>query len=57
MTSIERTAYPRFKLLITDTVVDFVRRALDLPEGTMPGAVNRTAERQRTAVRQRTGLS
>lgn len=57
VTSIERTAYPRFKRLITDTVVNFVRRALDLPEGTMPGAMNRTAERQRTAVRQRTGLS
>ncbi|RSS57473.1 DUF4158 domain-containing protein [Streptomyces sp. WAC01280] len=28
----------------------------DLPEGTMPGAVNRTAERQRIAVRQRTDL-
>ncbi|MEH0517151.1 DUF4158 domain-containing protein [Streptomyces sp. B21-079] len=107
MTSIERTAYPRFKRLITahelhlffapsrdevewaaartdcdehllaqllalksyqrmgcfpkldeipDAVVDFVRRAVELPEGTVPGAVNRTAERQRTAVRQRTGL-
>lgn len=42
---------------IPDTVVDVARRALDLPEGTMPGAANRTAERQRTAVRQRTGLS
>ncbi|MFJ2778644.1 DUF4158 domain-containing protein [Kitasatospora sp. NPDC087315] len=108
MTSIERTAYPRFKRLITahelhlffapsrdevewvagrtdcdehllaqllalksyqrmgcfpkldeipETVVDFVRRAVDLPEGTVPKAANRTAERQRTAVRQRTGLS
>jgi len=38
-------------------VVDFVRRAVDLPEGTVPKAANRTAERQRTAVRQRTGLS
>ncbi|MET7711403.1 DUF4158 domain-containing protein [Streptomyces sp. NPDC005407] len=42
---------------IPDKVVDFVRRAVDLPEGTVPRAVNRTAERQRTAVRQRTGLS
>ncbi|TDU73477.1 DUF4158 domain-containing protein [Streptomyces sp. KS 21] len=103
MTSIERTAYPRFKRLITahelhlffapsrdeaewaaartdcdehllaqllalksyqrmldeipETVVDCVRRAVDLPEGTVPKAANRTAERQRTAVRQRTGLS
>ncbi|MFE1790894.1 DUF4158 domain-containing protein [Streptomyces sp. NPDC059525] len=107
MTSIERTAYPRFKRLITahelhlffapsrdevewaaartdcdehllaqllalksyqrmgcfpkldeipDTVVDFVRRAVDLPEGTVLRVANRTAERQRTAVRQRTGL-
>jgi hypothetical protein len=40
-----------------DTVVDFVRRAVDLPEGTVPRAANRTAERQRTVVRQRTGLS
>ncbi|MET9592074.1 DUF4158 domain-containing protein [Streptomyces sp. NPDC006516] len=37
---------------IPETVVDLV----DLPEGTVPRAVNRTAERQRTAVRQRTGL-
>ncbi|WP_326654304.1 DUF4158 domain-containing protein [Streptomyces sp. NBC_01750] len=102
MTSIERTAYPRFKRLITahelhlffaprcdevewaaasadcdehrlaqllalksyqrmgcfpkldeipDTVVDFGRRAVDLPEGTVPRAANRTAERQRPAVR------
>ncbi|MFI1311090.1 DUF4158 domain-containing protein [Streptomyces albidoflavus] len=101
MTSIERTAYPRFKRLITahelhlffapsrdevewaaartdcdehllaqllalksyqrmgcfpkldeipDAVVDFVRRAVDLPEGTAPGAVNRTAVRQRTGL-------
>ncbi|MEU9797037.1 DUF4158 domain-containing protein [Streptomyces sparsogenes] len=108
MTSIERTAFPRFKRLITahelhlffapsrdevewaaarsdsdehllaqllalksyqrmgcfpkldevpETVADFVRRAVDLPEGTVPRASNRTAERQRTAVRQRTGLS
>ncbi|MFJ9683683.1 DUF4158 domain-containing protein [Streptomyces sp. NPDC101194] len=108
MTSIERTAYPRFKRLITahelhlfftpsgdevewaaartdcaehllaqllalksyqrmgrfpkldeipDTIVAFVRRAVGLPEGTVPRAANRTAERQRTAVRQRTGLS
>ncbi|MFJ4741077.1 Tn3 family transposase [Streptomyces sp. NPDC088775] len=108
MTSIERTAYPRFKRLITahelhlffapsrdevewaaaradcdehllaqlltlksyqrmgcfpkleeipETVVDFVRRAVDLPEGTVAKAANRTAERQRTAVRRRTGLS
>ncbi|MCN9241868.1 DUF4158 domain-containing protein [Streptomyces sp. RY43-2] len=42
---------------IPETVVDFDRRAVDLPEGTMPRAANRTAERQRTAVRQRTGLS
>ena len=41
---------------IPDAVVDFVRRAVDLPEGTVPRAANRTAERQRTAVRQRTGL-
>ncbi|MET8179392.1 DUF4158 domain-containing protein [Streptomyces sp. NPDC005336] len=108
VTSIERTAYPRFKRLITahelhlfftpsrdevewasaltssdehllalllalksyqrmgclpkldevpDTVIDFVRRAIDLPEGTVPRATNRTAERQRTAERRRTGLS
>ncbi|MFG2653529.1 DUF4158 domain-containing protein [Streptomyces sp. NPDC048436] len=42
---------------VPDMVVDFVRRAADLPEGTVPRAANRTAERQRTAVRQRTGLS
>ncbi|WP_189216129.1 MULTISPECIES: DUF4158 domain-containing protein [Streptomyces] len=42
---------------IPETVVDFVRRAVELPEGTVPRAANRTAERQRTAVRQRTGLS
>ncbi|MCX4583182.1 DUF4158 domain-containing protein [Streptomyces sp. NBC_01481] len=42
---------------VPDTVIDFVRRAMDLPEGTVPRATNRTAERQRTAVRRRTGLS
>ncbi|MFG2526035.1 DUF4158 domain-containing protein [Streptomyces sp. NPDC048527] len=41
---------------IPGTVVDFVRRAVVLPEGTVPRAVKRTAERQRTAVRQRAGL-
>jgi hypothetical protein len=40
---------------IPETVVDFVRRAVHLPEGTAPRAASRTAERQRTAVRQRTG--
>ncbi|MFF8432203.1 hypothetical protein ACF07Y_45160 [Streptomyces sp. NPDC016566] len=29
-------------------MVDFVRRAVDLSEGTVPKAANRTAERQRT---------
>ncbi|MFG2115700.1 DUF4158 domain-containing protein [Streptomyces sp. NPDC048718] len=42
---------------IPETVVDFVRRAVNLPEGTVARAANRTAERQRTAVRRRTGLS
>ncbi|MFD3415893.1 DUF4158 domain-containing protein [Streptomyces cyaneofuscatus] len=107
MTSIERTAYPRFKRLITahelhlffaptreeaawaaermdsdghqlalllalksyqrmgrfpkpdeypEMVVDFVRRTVELPEGTLPShATGRTAERQRTEVRQRVG--
>jgi hypothetical protein len=104
VTSIERTAYPRFKRLISahelhlffapsreeaawaaertgsdghlltlllalksyqrmgcfpgleeypETVVDFVRRAVELPEGTVPDAVGRTAERQRTWVRRK----
>ncbi|MEU8620476.1 DUF4158 domain-containing protein [Streptomyces sp. NPDC048623] len=107
VTSIERTAYPRFKRLITahelhlffapsrdevewatartdcdghllslllalksyqrmgcfpkmeeipDPVVEFVRRVVDLPDDVVPTAANRTAEWQRTAVRQRTGL-
>ncbi|MBT2401420.1 Tn3 family transposase [Streptomyces sp. ISL-100] len=108
MTSIERTAYPRFKRLITarelhlffspsreevewaagqtdsdghqlalllalksyqrmgcfpklveipDMVVDFVRRAVELPEGTLPGyASERTAAQHRTWVRRRTGV-
>ncbi|MFJ2807992.1 Tn3 family transposase [Kitasatospora sp. NPDC087271] len=107
MTSIERTAYPRFKRLITahelhlffaptreeaawaaermdsdghqlalllalnsyqrmgrfpkpdeypEMVVDFVRRTVELPEGTLPlYETGRTAERQRTEVRQRVG--
>lgn len=107
VTSIERTAYPRFKRLITahelhlffaptreeaawaaermdsdghqlalllalksyqrmgrfpkpdeypEMVVDFVRRAVELPEGTLPlYETDRTAERQRTDVRQRVG--
>ncbi|MFH9980894.1 hypothetical protein ACH4ND_16870 [Streptomyces sp. NPDC017179] len=42
---------------IPETVVDFVRRAVDLQEGTVPKVTNRTAERQGTAVRQRTGLA
>ncbi|MDH2394071.1 Tn3 family transposase [Streptomyces sp. HNM0663] len=109
MTSIERTAYPRFKRLITahelhlffaptreeaawaaermdsdshqlalllalksyqrmgrfpkpdeypEMVVDFVRRAVELPEGTVPlWATGRTAERQRTEVRRRVGAT
>ncbi|GDY58453.1 hypothetical protein SVIO_090760 [Streptomyces violaceusniger] len=109
MTSIERTAYPRFKRLITahelhlffaptreeaawaaermdsdghqlallpalksyqrmgrfpkpdeypEMVVDFVRRAVELSEGTMPlWATGRTAERQRTDVRRRVGAT
>src|SRR5690348_13050031 len=108
MTSIERTAYPRFKRLITarelhlffspgraesdwvaertdsnehqlalllmlksyqrmgcfpkrveipDMVVDFVRRAVDLPEGTLPFyASEKTAKNHRTLVRQRVGV-
>ncbi|MFD7620553.1 Tn3 family transposase [Streptomyces sp. NPDC059802] len=107
MTSIERTAYPRFKRLITahelhlffaptreeaawaaermdsdghqlalllalksyqrmgrfpkpdeypEMVVDFVRRTVELPEGTLPlYETGRTAERQRAEVRQRVG--
>lgn len=107
MTSIERTAYPRFKRLITahelhlffaptreeaawaaermdsdghqlalllalksyqrmgrfpkpdeypEMVVDFVRRTVELPEGTLPlYEMGRTAERQRTEVRQLVG--
>ncbi|MGG7569023.1 DUF4158 domain-containing protein [Streptomyces sirii] len=109
MTSIERTAYPRFKRLITarelhlffaqtregaawaaermdsdghqlalllalkfyermgrfpkpgeypETVVDFVRRAVELPKGTKPlWAIGRTAERQRTEVRRQVGAT
>ncbi|WP_330315077.1 DUF4158 domain-containing protein [Streptomyces sp. NBC_00523] len=109
MTSIERTAYPRFKRLITahelylffaptreeaawaaermdsdghqlalllalksyqrmgrfpkpdeypEMVVDFVRRAVELPEGTAPlWETGRTAERQRTEVRRRVGAT
>ncbi|AVZ75570.1 hypothetical protein SLUN_28555 [Streptomyces lunaelactis] len=109
LTSIERTAYPRFKRLITahelhlffsptreeaawaaermdadghqlalllalksyqrmgrfpkpdeypEMVVDFVRRAVELPEGTMSlWATGRTAERQRTEVRRRVGAT
>jgi hypothetical protein len=108
MTSIERTAYPRFKRLITarelhlffspgheesewavrqtnsgehqlalllmlksyqrmgcfpkreeipEIVVDFVRRAAGLPEGTLPVyASKRTAEQHRTWVRRRAGV-
>ncbi|WP_424534379.1 DUF4158 domain-containing protein [Sphaerisporangium viridialbum] len=108
MTSIERTAYPRFKRLISarelhlffsptsqevawaaegtdsyehqlalpvalksyqrmgcfprreevpDVVVDFVRRVVDLPEGTLPVyASERTAQQHRTQVRRRTGV-
>jgi hypothetical protein len=107
VTSIERTAYPRFKRLITahelhlffaptreeaawaaermdsdghqlasllalksyqrmgrfpkpdeypEMAVDFVRRTVEPPEGTLPSyATCRTAERQRTEVRQRVG--
>jgi hypothetical protein len=109
VTSIERTAYPRFERLITahelnlffaptreeaawaaermdsdghqlalllalksyqrmgrfpkpdeypEMVVDFVRRAVELPEGTVPlWATGRTAERQRTEVRCRVGAT
>ncbi|GLW19943.1 hypothetical protein Stsp01_66860 [Streptomyces sp. NBRC 13847] len=109
MTSIERTAYPRFKRLITahelhlffpptreeaawaaermdsdehqlalllalksyqrmgrfpkpeeypEAVVDFVRRAVELPEGAVPlWGTDRTAERQRTEVRRRVGVT
>ncbi|MGM9440424.1 Tn3 family transposase [Streptomyces murinus] len=109
MTSIERTAYPRFKRLITahelhlffaptreeaawvaermdsdghqlalllalksyqrmgrfpkpdeypEMVVDFVRRTVELPEGTKPSWVTgRTAERQRTEVRRWVGAT
>jgi hypothetical protein len=108
MTSIERTAYPRFKRLITarelhvfftpseeerawaeevtdsdehqlalllalksyqrmgcfpkphdipDQVIEFVRRATDLPEDTLPAyASGRTAERHRSWVRERCGM-
>ncbi|MFJ1617803.1 DUF4158 domain-containing protein [Streptomyces sp. NPDC088251] len=39
-----------------EMVVDFVRRAVELPEGTLPlYGTGRTAERQRTEVRQRVG--
>lgn len=107
MTSVERTAYPRFKRLITahelhllfaptraeaawaaermdsdghqlalllalksyqrmgrfpkadeypEMVVDFVRRTVELPQGTLPlYETGRTAERQRAEVRQRMG--
>ncbi|MFI6274583.1 DUF4158 domain-containing protein [Streptomyces sp. NPDC050988] len=41
---------------IPATVVGFVRRAVDLPEGTAARGCDRTAERQRTAVRRRAGL-
>ncbi|WP_228386830.1 DUF4158 domain-containing protein [Streptomyces katsurahamanus] len=109
VTSIERTAYPRFKRLITahelhlffaptreeaawaaermdsdghqlalllalksyqrmgwipkpdeypEMVVDFVRRAVEMPEGTVPlWATGRTAERQRTEVRRWLGAT
>jgi hypothetical protein len=109
VTSIERTAYPRFKRLITahelhlffaptreeaawaaermdsdghqlalllalksyqrmgrfpksdeypEMVVDFVRRAVEMPEGTVPlWATGRTAERQRTEVRRWVGAT
>ncbi|MCA2229756.1 DUF4158 domain-containing protein [Nonomuraea aurantiaca] len=109
MTSIERTAYPRFKRLISarelhlffsptsqevawaaegtdsyehqlallvalksyqrmgcfpkreevpDVVVDFVRRVVDLSEGTLPVyASERTAQQLRTQVRRRTGVT
>ncbi|MFD8811270.1 DUF4158 domain-containing protein [Streptomyces sp. NPDC059627] len=108
-TSIERTAYPRFKRLITahelhlffaptreevawaaermgsdghqlallptlksyqrtdrfpkpdeypEMVIDFVRRTVELPEGTLPlYETGRTAERRRAEVRQRWGRS
>jgi hypothetical protein len=108
VTSIERTAYPRFKRLITahelhlffsptrdevewasgatdcdehlpalllmlksyqrmgcfpkledvpELVVDFVRRAVDLPEGTLPlYRVVKTAKNHRSLVRQRVGV-
>ncbi|MEU5417524.1 DUF4158 domain-containing protein [Streptomyces clavifer] len=39
-----------------EMVVDFVRRTVELPEGTLPlYETGRTAERQRTEVRQRVG--
>ncbi|WP_328868645.1 hypothetical protein OHT76_43990 [Streptomyces sp. NBC_00287] len=39
-----------------EMVVGFVRRAVELPEGTVPlWATGRTAERQRTEVRRRVG--
>ncbi|MFE6682908.1 DUF4158 domain-containing protein [Streptomyces sp. NPDC057729] len=39
-----------------EVVVDFVRRTVELPQGTLPSyATGRTAERQRTEVRQRVG--
>ncbi|MGP4002367.1 hypothetical protein [Streptomyces sp. 8N706] len=38
-------------------VVNFVHRAVDLPEGPAAKAAGRTEERQRTWVRQRTALS
>ncbi|MET8404344.1 DUF4158 domain-containing protein [Streptomyces sp900116325] len=39
-----------------EMVVDFVRRAVELPEGTIPlYETGRTAERQSTEVRQRVG--
>jgi hypothetical protein len=40
-----------------EMVVDFVRGAVELPEGTKPlWAMGRTAERQRTEVRRRVGV-
>ncbi|GAA2280874.1 MULTISPECIES: DUF4158 domain-containing protein [Kitasatospora] len=109
MTSIERTAYPRFKRLITarelhlffspsreevewavvrtdsdghqlallvllksyqrmgcfprweevpETVVDFVRRAAELPEGVVAGySAEKTAKNHRSLIRQRVGVT
>ncbi|WP_433257545.1 DUF4158 domain-containing protein [Streptosporangium sp. CA-135522] len=42
---------------VPDVVVDFVRRVVDLPEGTLPVyASERTAQQHRTQVRRRTGV-